>query len=67
MTYLKTTFITALVTTNFVSPVFAHTGHDHGHWSSSLLHLGLVAGGVASLLLVRQLIKQTRQSRKDHS
>ncbi|CAD5292204.1 conserved exported hypothetical protein [Alteromonas sp. 38] len=33
------------------SPAFAHAGHDHGHWSSQILHglffLSLAAVGAA--------------------
>lgn len=30
-------YITMLVATS-TSTALAHTGHDHGHWSSSLVH-----------------------------
>lgn len=63
MSTIKTTLFAAIVAA-ITQPAFAHSGHDHDHWSSNFLHLGILAGLVAGVVLLRYLLKQPRQKQK---
>lgn len=43
------------------APVFAHPGHDHGHWSSPALHALLIGGVIAVAVVAIWRLLRTRQ------
>jgi len=62
MNSLKKMLPSLVVLMTFSTSVLAHPGHDHGHWSSSILHSIL---GVAVLLVVAAVVWKIRGQEKN--
>ena len=44
------------------SSVFAHPGHDHSHWSSSLVHTAILLTAAVAISLVARYVSQNKTS-----
>lgn len=43
----------------------AHEGHDHSHWSSNIIHLGIALSTITAVALVAYLVKRHRANKQD--
>ncbi|GLP97870.1 hypothetical protein [Paraferrimonas sedimenticola] len=53
-------YIMLLIASLLPSLAVAHEGHDHGHWSSGLIHLITLAAVVAVVAVAVFLIKRNK-------